>query len=86
MGTPVKFPSKKREDKKEQRMATPQFPSKKRLYSVPEAAIYLGRSVWSIRELIYDGKLPCVRAGRRIHLDIEDLDQWIERNKESNFS
>ena len=53
----------------------------KRLYSVPEAAIYLGRSAWSVRRLIWSGELPEVRAGRRIHLDIKDMDEFIDKNK-----
>jgi len=55
--------------------------SKKRLYSVAEAAIYLGRSPWSVRRLIWSGELPEVRAGRRVHLDIKDMDAFIEKNK-----
>ncbi len=85
MGTPVKFPTKKQEDTGVQRISTPTSPLKKRLYSIPEAAEYLGRSVWSVRELIWNGKLPCVKVGRRIHLDILDLDQWIDRNKVKTF-
>ena len=53
----------------------------KRLFSIAETAEYLGRSVWSIRELIWAGKLPSVRVGKRIHLDIYDLDAFIEQNK-----
>jgi excisionase family DNA binding protein len=53
----------------------------KRLYSVPEAAQYLGRSSWSVRRLIWSGDLPEVRAGRRVHLDINDMDAFIEKNK-----
>jgi excisionase family DNA binding protein len=53
----------------------------KRLYSVPEAALYLGRSSWSVRRLIWSGELPEVRAGRRVHLDINDMDAFIEKNK-----
>lgn len=53
----------------------------KRLYTVQEAAEYLGRSVWSVRELIWAGRLPIVRVGRRIHLDLYDLDTFIEQNK-----
>jgi excisionase family DNA binding protein len=53
----------------------------KRLYSIPEAAVYLGRSTWSIRRLIWSGALPSVRAGGRVHLDLHDLDNFIERNK-----
>jgi excisionase family DNA binding protein len=54
---------------------------KKRLYTVEEAGAYLGRSVWSIRELIYNGNLPCVKVGRRVHVDIHDLDKFIEKYK-----
>jgi excisionase family DNA binding protein len=53
----------------------------KRLYSVAEAAHYLGRSAWSVRRLIWSGELPEVRAGRRVHLDIRDMDEFIEKNK-----
>jgi excisionase family DNA binding protein len=53
----------------------------KRLYNVKEAAKYLGRSVWAIREMYYAGKIPCVRDGRRMLFDIVDLDEWIEKNK-----
>jgi len=53
----------------------------KRLYTIDEAAIYLGRTVWSVRELIWGGILPSVKVGRRVHLDINDLDQFIERHK-----
>ena len=53
----------------------------KRLFTIPEAAMYLGRSVWSIRHLIWAGGLPAVRAGKRIHIDIRDMDEFIENNK-----
>jgi len=58
---------------------SPRIP--KRLYSIPEAAQYLGRSTWSVRRLIWAGELPQVRAGKRVHLDINDMDQFIEKNK-----
>jgi len=85
MGTVGKFPNKKQQDKMAMRIDSPHFPLKKRLYSISEAAEYLGRSVWSVRELIWHGKLPSVKADRRVHLDIIDLDQWIERNKVKTF-
>jgi len=53
----------------------------KRLYSLPEAAVYLGRSEWSVRRLIWAGELPSVRAGRRVHLDVCDMEAYIENNK-----
>jgi excisionase family DNA binding protein len=54
---------------------------RKRLYSIEEAAIYLGRTVWAVREMIWAKKIRCVRDGRRILLDIHDMDKWIEDNK-----
>jgi excisionase family DNA binding protein len=56
----------------------------KRLYTIEEAAEYLGRSEWGIRRLIWAGKLPQVRCGKRVHLDIQDLDHFIESNKISD--
>lgn len=37
---------------------------KKRLYSISEAAIYLGLSVHAVRERIWAGQLPCVRLDK----------------------
>jgi excisionase family DNA binding protein len=54
---------------------------RKRLYSIEEAAIYLGRTVWAVREMIWAKKIRCVRDGRRILLDIHDMDKWIDDNK-----
>ena len=53
----------------------------KRLYSVDDAGVYLGISPWTIRAYVSSGKLPAIRAGRRVLLDIRDLDAWIERAK-----
>jgi hypothetical protein len=55
----------------------------KRLYTLRESAEYLGRSEWSMRELIWAGMIPVVRAegSRKIYLDIKDLDDFIIRNK-----
>jgi excisionase family DNA binding protein len=53
----------------------------KRLYSIPEAAVYLGRTDWAIREMVWAGKIPCIRDGRRVLLDVNDMDRWIEKQK-----
>ena len=53
----------------------------KRLYSIKEAAIYLGRSVWAVREMLWAGKIPHIKDGRRILLDIADMDAWIDKNR-----
>ena len=54
----------------------------KRLYNIPEAAQYLGRTSWSVRHLIWSGELPEVRAGKRVQVDIKDMDAFIEMNKQ----
>ncbi len=55
----------------------------KRLFTLKEAAQYLGRSEWSMRELIWSGAIPVVRpeGGRKIFIDVEDLNDFIARNK-----
>ena len=58
-------------------------PVSKRLYTLKEAAQYLGRSEWGMRELIWAGRIPVVRVegGRKIFLDLLDLMGFIEKNK-----
>jgi hypothetical protein len=53
----------------------------KRLYTLKEAARYLGRSEWGMRELIWSKKIPVVREVRKIYLDINDLEEYVNRNK-----
>jgi len=62
-------------------VSLPKEPLRKRLLTVKETSVYLGRSIPAIRELIWAGKLPIVRPDRRIFLDVYDLDKWIEQNK-----
>lgn len=54
-----------------------------RLLTLPQAAKYLGLSVWTIRELIWRGVLPRVRLSRKILLDQRDLDAAIEASKDA---
>jgi excisionase family DNA binding protein len=35
-------------------------------FSIKEGAVYLGRSVWAIREMLWAGKMPYVKDGKRI--------------------
>jgi excisionase family DNA binding protein len=80
MVTPILKPKQNRAIKKAQGNGIPLF---KRLYTLKEAAEYLGRSEWGMRELVWSGKIPVVRVegGRKIFLDIRDLDEFIGRNK-----
>ena len=64
-----------------QRITYPPHKPNKRLYSVKESAAYLGRTVWAVREMIYAGKIFYIRDGRRMLLDINDMDRWIEDNR-----
>jgi excisionase family DNA binding protein len=54
---------------------------RKRLLTVEEAAIYLGRTKEAVQHLVAAGKLPTVKSDRRVFLDIRDLDLWIEQSK-----
>jgi excisionase family DNA binding protein len=53
----------------------------KRLYDLKEASLYMGRTVCALREMIWAGKLPVVKDGKRILLDVYDIDRWIEQSK-----
>jgi excisionase family DNA binding protein len=58
-------------------------PIPKRLFTLKEAAHYLGRGLYGVRDMVWKGKLPVVRDGRKMFVDLKDLDAWIERNKET---
>ncbi len=53
----------------------------RRLCSIEKASAYLGLSTWTIRRMVWTGVIPHLRCGRRILLDVRDLDAWIEREK-----
>ena len=53
----------------------------KRLYTIPEGAYYLGRTVYALRELLWAGRLPYVKDGKRIYVDVADMDGYIDRSK-----
>jgi len=55
----------------------------KRLYTLKEAAAYLGRSEWGMRDLIWKQVIPVVmnEGGRKIYVDKEDLEEYVSQNK-----
>jgi excisionase family DNA binding protein len=53
-----------------------------RLLSLQDAAAYLSLSYWTLRGLVWNGSLQCVRVGRRVLIDREDLETFIEHNKQ----
>jgi excisionase family DNA binding protein len=54
----------------------------KRLFTLNEAGVYIGLSHWRVRSLIYSGQLAYVRLGRRILIDLGDLDALIDSKKQ----
>ena len=52
-----------------------------RLLTVEQTAAYLGRTNEAVQHMASSGKLPTVRADRRLFFDRQDLDQWIKDNK-----
>jgi excisionase family DNA binding protein len=53
-----------------------------RLLTVEQAADYLGRSKAAVQHLVCSKRLPVVRDGHRVFLDVRALDRWIEGNTE----
>ena len=56
-------------------------PLSKRLYTLKEASVYLGRTLWGVREMVWAGKIPVVRDGKRLFIDINDLEMYVTRYK-----
>ena len=54
-----------------------------RLLTLEEASGYLGRSVASMRTMVYGHAFPVVKEGPRskMWIDIRDLDKWIDSKK-----
>lgn len=77
----VKFINEDRELKQVRNTQGIAYPLAKRLYSLPEAANYLGRTLWSMRELVWKGSIPIVREKKRIFVDIQDLESYIASHK-----
>lgn len=46
-------------------------------YSVPEAAVLVGVSTWSMYEAIKRGELPARKVGRRIVVPRVQLEAWL---------
>ena len=56
-----------------------------RLFSLNRSAEYLGVSYWTVRDYIFRGELPSVKLGRRVLIDVRDLDALIAKYKEIWF-
>jgi hypothetical protein len=56
----------------------------KRLYSIKELVVEIGATEWFWRSQIWDGQLPYVQVGRKIFVDSQDLEAFIDKNKTRN--
>ena len=61
-----------------------QIVPKKRLYLIKELVAEIGATAWFWRSQIWDGELPFVQVGRKMFVDSEDIEKFIQRNKQTN--
>jgi len=58
------------------------FRPEPRLLDIPAAAAYLSCTVWFVRTLIWEGRIPFLKLGKRLLLDRSDLDAFVGAQKE----
>ena len=56
-------------------------PGQPRLLTIAGAAQYLSTTVWQIRTLGWDRRIPIIKLGNRYLFDRADLDRFIENQK-----
>jgi excisionase family DNA binding protein len=56
----------------------------KRLYSIKELVKEIGATEWFWRTQIWDGQLPYVQVGRKMLIDSEDVEAFIQKHKSVN--
>lgn len=56
----------------------------KRLYSIKELTAQIGATDWFWRSQIWDGQLPYVQVGKKMFVDHQDLENFIQNNKFKN--
>jgi excisionase family DNA binding protein len=55
----------------------------KRLYSMREISTYVGISIQGLWRMLRDGEISAVQSqpGRKVWLDIQEIDSWIEKHR-----
>lgn len=56
----------------------------KRLYSIKELVREIGSTEWFWRSQIWDGQIPYVQVGRKMLIDRDDIEAFIQKHKFSN--
>ena len=57
---------------------------KKRLYSIKELVAEIGATEWFWRSQIWSGQLSFVQVGRKMFVAQEDIEAFINRNKNNH--
>jgi hypothetical protein len=57
---------------------------KKRLYSIKELTAAIGATDWFWRSQIWDGQLQYVQVGKKMFVDYQDIEIFIQKNKFKN--
>ena len=57
---------------------------KKRLYSIKEMVALIGATEWFWRSQIWDGQLAYVQVGKKMFVDHQDIENFIQKNKHAN--
>jgi excisionase family DNA binding protein len=57
---------------------------RKRLLSIKQLAKEIGGTEWFWRCQIWDGRLPFVQVGRKMLIDLGDIEKFIRQNKCQN--
>jgi hypothetical protein len=58
---------------------------KKRLLSLKELVQEFGVTMWFWRTQIWDGKLPFMQVGRKILVDVQDVENFINAEKQCQY-
>lgn len=65
-------------------MTTPLPPVQRRLLPYKDAALYLGISLRSMKQLAADEQIRKTPIGHRVLFDVRDIDDYIERVKRAS--
>jgi excisionase family DNA binding protein len=57
------------------------LPIEPRMLNIKQSAAYMGATVWFIRSLIWDRRIPFCKFGNRLLIDRKDIDAYIDEQK-----
>jgi hypothetical protein len=54
---------------------------KKRIYSIKELVKEIGATEWFWRTQIWDGQLPYIQVGKKMFIDGDDVELFLQKHK-----